>query len=325
MRKLITLLALVAMMSVLLVACGDNGTTEAATDATVTEAEATEAADDATEADTDAAADEDTEAADAAGEGLTGPITVVSREDGSGTRGAFVEIVGVEDENGNDMTVGSAIIGNGTDQVMTTVQGAADAIGYISLGSLNDTVKALQIDGVDATDDLIKEGQYPIARPFNVATKGELSEIAQDFLDFVMSAEGQAIASDGYISVDDNAAAYEAKEGLSGNIQVGGSTSVAPLMEKMAEEYMTLNPDVTIDIQSTGSTAGMTGAIDGTLEIGMASRELTDEENAELDGLVIANDGIAVIVNNDNPLTDISLENVKGIFLGEIVNWEDVQ
>ena len=315
-RKLMILLALVAALSLFLVACGGNDAdaTEAdATDATVTEADATEG--DAGEEDTDVAG----------GEGLTGPISVVTREDGSGTRGAFVEIVGVEDADGNDATVGTAIVGNGTDQVMTSVMGTPDAIGYISLGSLNDTVKALKIDGVDATDELIKEGSYPIARPFNVATKGEVSELAQDFLNFIMSKQGQEIVAEGYIYVDDAAADYAAAEGLSGNIQVGGSTSVSPLMEKLAEEYMTLNPDVTIDIQSTGSTAGMTGAIDGVLDIGMASRELTDEEAAELEGLVIARDGIAVIVNNDNPLDDISMENVKQIFLGELINWEDVK
>ncbi len=321
MRKLMTLLAVIAMMSVLLVACGDGGTTEAATDAAATEATATEAAtEEATEA------EGDTEATDAVeGEGMTGPITVVSREDGSGTRGAFVEIVEVEDDNGNDATVGTAIIGNGTDQVMTAVMGAEDAIGYISLGSLNDTVKALKIDGVDATDELIKEGKYPIARPFNVATKGEPNELTQDLLDFIMSKQGQEIVGSSYISIDDSAADYEAKEGLSGNIQVGGSTSVAPLLEKLAEEYMNLNSGVTVDIQSTGSTAGMTGAIDGTLDLGMASRDLTDDERAELNPLVIAQDGIAVIVNNANGMEDISLENVRKIFLGEAVNWEDVQ
>lgn len=316
MRKMMTLLALVAMMAVLLVACGDSRPTEAATDA-VTDAAATDAA--VTDAATEA---EETDAA--GGEALTGPISVVSREDGSGTRGAFVEIVDVMQDK-NDATVGTAIIGNGTDQVMTAVMNTPDAISYISLGSLNDTVKALKVDGVEATDELIKEGTYPIARPFNVATKGAPNELTQDLLDFIMSKQGQEIVGSSYISVDDNAADYEAKEGLSGNIQVGGSTSVSPLLEKLAEEYMNLNSGVTIDIQSTGSTAGMTGAIDGTLDLGMASRDLTDEEKAELTDLVIARDGIAVIVNPENPMEDISLENVRKIYLGEVLNWEDVK
>lgn len=314
MKNILALVALIAMFSMVMVACNtDTNTTEATTDATTTEATTTEA----TEAGSEEAGSEE------AGTGLTGPISVVSREDGSGTRSAFVEIVDVMKDK-NDMTVQTAIIQNGTDAVMTTVGNTPDAIGYISLGSLNDTVKAVKIEGVEATDQNIIDGKYPITRPFNIATKGEPSELAQYFIDFIMSKEGQEIAGDGYIAVDSGAAAFEAKDGLTGNIQVGGSTSVAPMVEKMAEKFTELT-GVTVDIQASGSSAGMTGAIDGVLDIGMASRELSDEEKAELTPIVIAQDGIAVIVNNENPMEDLTLEQVQKIYLGELLNWEDIK
>lgn len=305
MKNILALVALIAMFSMVMVACN--------TDTNTTEATTTEA----TEAGSEEAGSEE------AGTGLTGPISVVSREDGSGTRSAFVEIVDVMKDK-NDMTVQTAIIQNGTDAVMTTVGNTPDAIGYISLGSLNDTVKAVKIEGVEATDQNIIDGKYPIARPFNIATKGEPSELAQYFIDFIMSKEGQEIAGDGYIAVDSGAAAFEAKDGLTGNIQVGGSTSVAPMVEKMAEKFTELT-GVTVDIQASGSSAGMTGAIDGVLDIGMASRELSDEEKAELTPIVIAQDGIAVIVNNENPMEDLTLEQVQKIYLGELLNWEDIK
>lgn len=305
MKNILALVALIAMFSMVMVACN--------TDTNTTEATTTEA----TEAGSEEAGSEE------AGTGLTGPISVVSREDGSGTRSAFVEIVDVMKDK-NDMTVQTAIIQNGTDAVMTTVGNTTDAIGYISLGSLNDTVKAVKIEGVEATDQNIIDGKYPIARPFNIATKGEPSELAQYFIDFIMSKEGQEIAGDGYIAVDSGAAAFEAKDGLTGNIQVGGSTSVAPMVEKMAEKFTELT-GVTVDIQASGSSAGMTGAIDGVLDIGMASRELSDEEKAELTPIVIAQDGIAVIVNNENPMEDLTLEQVQKIYLGELLNWEDIK
>lgn len=305
MKNILALVALIAMFSMVMVACN--------TDTNTTEATTTEA----TEAGSEEAGSEE------AGTGLTGPISVVSREDGSGTRSAFVEIVDVMKDK-NDMTVQTAIIQNGTDAVMTTVGNTPDAIGYISLGSLNDTVKAVKIEGVEATDQNIIDGKYPITRPFNIATKGEPSELAQYFIDFIMSKEGQEIAGDGYIAVDSGAAAFEVKDGLTGNIQVGGSTSVAPMVEKMAEKFTELT-GVTVDIQATGSSAGMTGAIDGVLDIGMASRELSDEEKAELTPIVIAQDGIAVIVNNENPMEDLTLEQVQKIYLGELLNWEDIK
>lgn len=258
-----------------------------------------------------------------------GAIAVVSREDGSGTRGAFVEIVGIleEDENGEeiDMTTQEADIQNSTNGVMTTVAGNPSAIGYISLGSLNDTVKALSIDGVEPTAETIIAGDYAIARPFLLVTKGAPAEgsIEEDFLKFAHSKEGQDLAEqEGYVRVAGEEE-YEAA-GLSGSITVAGSTSVTPLVEVLVEAYTAHNPDVTIEIQSTGSSAGIQAATEGTAQIGMSSRNLKDEEKGELEELVLAQDGIAVIVNTENPLADMSLENVKNIFLGEMADWSEL-
>ena len=275
-----------------------------------------------------------------------GSIGVVSREDGSGTRGAFVEIVGVVDEDDNDMTTLDAVIQNSTNGVMQTVAGDVQAIGYISLGSLGDAVKGLAVDGVEVSSENVTNGTYPIARPFNVAwaKDAELSEVAVDFLDFVYSAEGQAIVEDnGYVQVTRSAGEEEATEedteesteeevalpsyeaaGVEGTIEVVGSTSVSPIMEKLAEAYSELNEGVTINITSNGSSAGMEAAMNGTADLGMASRELADDEKEALDFDAVAIDGIAVIVNPENPLADISLENVKQVFLGEVTEWEDV-
>lgn len=271
-----------------------------------------------------------------------GPINVISREDGSGTRSAFVEIVGVVDENDDDMTALSAVVQNSTNGVMQTVAGDSNAIGYISLGSLDDTVKAVNIEGVEPTADTIKAGDYKIARPFNLAwaKDEELSEVAADFLDYIYSAEGQAIVEEeGFISVtrsaDEGDEGEEASEesaelpsyeasGLSGTIEVVGSTSVTPIIERLAEEYKALNSDVTINITSNGSSAGLEAARTGTGDLGMASRELSDEEKEALNFDAIAMDGIAVIVHNENATEDLTLEQVRQIFLGEIVNWEDL-
>ncbi len=255
-------------------------------------------------------------------------INVVSREDGSGTRGAFVEIVGIleKDANGNevDRTYEEAVIQNGTDGVLTTVAGDEYAIGYISLGSLNDTVNAVKVEGVEATAENVKNGSYKIARPFNVAYKGELSPLAKDFLDFILSADGQAIVVEkGYVQASE-APAY-AKNEQSGNIVVAGSTSVTPVMEKLAEAYMALYPGVSIEIQSTGSSAGMTSAMEGTAELGMASRELKDSEKAELTSSVIAMDGIAVIANKANPITDLTMDQILSIYIGETTEWSSVE
>ncbi|XJS10345.1 substrate-binding domain-containing protein [Aerococcaceae bacterium WGS1372] len=331
-----------------------------------------------------------------------GTINVVSREDGSGTRGAFVEIVGVVDENDDDMTTTSAVIQNSTNGVMQTVAGDANGIGYISLGSLDDTVKAVTVDGAEATAETITAGDYPIARPFVLAWGEEQSDVSADFLTFIHSKEGQTIVEgEGYIAVDaegneaeeteetsteetteeeasaeeetteevaeeeasaeeetteevaeeeasaeeesteeeaaeetteesteeagsliDSLPSYEA-DGLEGTIEVVGSTSVTPVLEILAEEYMALNPDVTVNITSNGSSAGIEAAIGGTADFGMSSRELTEEEAGQLNQSNIALDGIAVIVNKESTVEDLSLDTIRGIFLGEITTWEE--
>lgn len=252
------------------------------------------------------------------------PISVVTREDGSGTRGAFVELFGIEDADGNDAIIQSAEISNSTSVVMTTVAGNPDAIGYISLGSLDNTVKALEIDGVAATVDNINNGTYKVYRPFNIATKEGLSETAQDFVNFIMSEQGQAIvAEEGYISVE-NSGSYT-PSGKTGTVTVSGSSSVTPVMQVLKEEYEALNPDVTIELQQSDSTTGVNDAIAGTSDIGMASRALKDSELEQgVVGTVIANDGIAVIVNNESTVTGLTSEQVKGIYMGELTNWSEV-
>lgn len=256
-------------------------------------------------------------------------IGVITREDGSGTRGAFIELFGVEEKDSSgekvDKTVETAVTTNSTSVMMTTVAGDLYSIGYISLGSLNDTVKAIQIDGVDPTVENIKDGSYKISRPFNIATKDGLSEAAQDFIDFIMSADGQKVLEDnGYITVAEDAAAYAGSMD-SGKVVIHGSSSIAPVMEKLKEAYLEKNPNVTIEVQQSDSSSGMTDAIDGTCDIGMASRELKDSETSEgLMPTVIALDGIAVIVNNDSPVTNLTSQQVKDIFTGVSAVWSDV-
>ena len=256
------------------------------------------------------------------------PITVVSREDGSGTRGAFIELFGVEekDADGNkvDNTTEEAEITNNTAVMMSTVAGDVDAIGYISLGSLNDSVKAVKIDGVEATAENIKSGEYKVSRPFNIATNGEVSDVAQDFIDYILSPEGQAVIEEnGYISIDDVKDTESTQP--EGKVVVAGSSSVTPVMEKLKEAYAEVNPNAEIEIQQSDSTTGMTSAIDGICDIGMASRELKDEElEAGLTSTTIANDGIAIIVNNDNPTDDLSVDQVKSIYVGETTTWGDL-
>ena len=256
------------------------------------------------------------------------PITVVSREDGSGTRGAFIELFGVEekDADGNkvDNTTEEAEITNNTAVMMSTVAGDVDAIGYISLGSLNDSVKAVKIDGVEATAENIKSGEYKVSRPFNIATNGEVSDVAQDFIDYILSPEGQAVIEEnGYISIDDVKDAESTQP--EGKVVVAGSSSVTPVMEKLKEAYAEVNPNAEIEIQQSDSTTGMTSAIDGICDIGMVSRELKDEElEAGLTSTTIANDGIAIIVNNDNPTDDLSVDQVKSIYVGETTTWGDL-
>lgn len=252
-------------------------------------------------------------------------ITVVSREEGSGTRGAFVELLGVVDENENDITVSSAQITNSTSVMLQKVAQTKSAIGYVSLGSLSTDVKAVQVDGVDATAENVKSGDYKVSRPFNICYKEDkLTDIDKDFISFIMSKEGQQIVNDnGYIGVEATES-YKAS-GKSGKITLAGSTSVAPLMDKLKDEYIKLNSGASVEIQESGSSAGIQSAIEGATEIGMSSRELKDEEAKELQVQKIALDGIAVIVNTENQITNLTSDQIKKIYTGELTDWADVQ
>lgn len=262
---------------------------------------------------------------------MEGEISVYSREDGSGTRGAFIELFGIEqkDADGNkvDMTTDMAMITNSTAVMMTTVAGDEQGIGYISLGSVNDTVKALKIDDVEATVENVKAGTYKIVRPFNIITNGELDkldEVSADFVNYILSADGQKVIEDnGYIAAVDDAKPYEAA-GVSGKVVVAGSSSVTPVMEKLAEAYKALNADTTVEVQQSDSSTGVSMAIEGTCNIGMASREIKDSE-AEKGAVatVIARDGIAVIVCPDAPIDGLTTAQVRAIYTGEVETWED--
>ncbi|MDM8237237.1 substrate-binding domain-containing protein [[Ruminococcus] torques] len=301
MKKFIAVLAAVSMVAAMAAGCGSSEDTSA---------------------NSDAATDEGGESGswDAAN-----MITAVTREEGSGTRGAFTELFGVVDEEDNDMITLDAQTTNSTSVMMTTVSENEYAIGYISLGSLDDSlVKAVKIDGVDATAENIENGTYKVSRPFNVAVKPDSDNaVAKDFMAFIMSTEGQAVVADeGYIPVAEvEAYAGEAPEG---SCVVGGSSSVSPLMEKLIEAYAEVNPNASIELQTSDSTTGMTSAIEGSYDIGMASRELKDEEAAELEGTVIATDGIAVIVNKNNPTDDLTSDQVKNIYLGDVTTWDAI-
>ena len=255
----------------------------------------------------------------------SGDITVVSREDGSGTRGAFIELFGIEEKQGDekvDMTTEEASITNSTSVMMTTVAGDENAIGYI--GSLDDTVKAVKIDGAEASVENVSDGSYKVSRPFNIITGDSVSDAAQDFINYIMSADGQQIIEDnGYIKVDAEAKAYESAA-PSGKIVVAGSSSVTPVMEKLAEAYQAANKDVTVEVQQSDSTTGITSAKEGICDIGMASRDLKDEEKDGLTAQEIARDGIAVIVNKDNDVDELTSDQVKSIFTGETTTWDDL-
>ena len=319
--KMVLSILLAAAMVMSLAACssGSDETTAAPTTAAGTES-TTAAGGEETEAPaTEAASNFDT----------TMAISVNTREDGSGTRSAFVELMGIEqeDESGEtvDMTTLDASVNNSTSVMMTAVQNNPYAIGYISMGSMDDTVvKAVAIDGVEATVENVSNGTYAVSRPFNIATGSEVSEVAQDFINYIMSADGQAVISEeGYISVAEGEA-YTAS-GLSGTVVVAGSSSVTPVMEKLAEAYEALNADVDIQIQESDSTTGMNLAMEGSCDIGMASRDLKDEELSSLTGTTIAMDGIAVIVNLENPVSDLTSEQVMQIYTGEVTTWSEVQ
>lgn len=257
-------------------------------------------------------------------------ISVLTREEGSGTRGAFIELLGIEEKNADgkkvDKTIDTAETTNSTSVMITTVQGNKAAIGYISLGSLDKSkVKALKVDGAEAAADNVKSGEYKVSRPFNIATKGDATGVASDFIKFILSADGQAVVEkNGYIS-EGNTGAYKAS-GQKGKITIGGSSSVTPVMEKLKEAYVKLNPDVTVDVQQNDSSSGMKGAIDGIYDIGMASRDVKDsEKEAGLNSIKIALDGIAVIVNKDNTLDAITSEQIKNIYTGSLTKWSEIK
>lgn len=257
-------------------------------------------------------------------------ISVLTREEGSGTRGAFIELLGIEEKNADgkkvDKTIDTAETTNSTSVMITTVQGNKAAIGYISLGSLDKSkVKALKVDGAEAATDNVKSGEYKVSRPFNIATKGDATGVASDFIKFILSADGQAVVEkNGYIS-EGNTGAYKAS-GQKGKITIGGSSSVTPVMEKLKEAYVKLNPDVTVDVQQNDSSSGMKGAIDGIYDIGMASRDVKDsEKEAGLNSIKIALDGIAVIVNKDNTLDSITSEQIKNIYTGSLTKWSEIK
>lgn len=260
----------------------------------------------------------------------TDAISVLTREEGSGTRGAFIELLGIEEKNADgkkvDKTIDTAETTNSTSVMITTVQGNKAAIGYISLGSLDKSkVKALKVDGAEASTDNVKNGEYKVSRPFNIATKGDTTGVASDFIKFILSADGQAVVEkNGYIS-EGNTGAYKAS-GQKGKITIGGSSSVTPVMEKLKEAYVKLNPNVTVDVQQNDSSSGMKGAIDGIYDIGMASRDVKDsEKEAGLNTIKIALDGIAVIVNKDNTLDSITSEQIKNIYTGSLTKWSEIK
>ena len=259
----------------------------------------------------------------------SGTIDVISREDGSGTRGAFIELFGIEEKQGDekvDMTTEDASITNSTSVMMTTVAGDENAIGYISLGSLNDTVKAVKIDGAEASAENVANDTYKVSRPFNIITTDKLSDAAQDFENYIMSADGQKIIQDnGYIKADEKAPAYKSN-GAKGKVVVGGSSSVTPVMEKLKEAYAKANKDVTVEVQQSDSTTGVTNAIEGTCDIGMASRDLADSEAKKgVKATVIAKDGIAVIVNKDSKVDELTSAQVKDIYTGKTTKWADIK
>ena len=315
MKKFICTALTLAMVVGSLAGCGSSSSKET----TAASGAATETATKAAQTEVVATGDFDT----------SKEISVNSREDGSGTRGAFIELFGVEEKAADgtkvDNTTVEANITNSTSVMMTSVAGDPYAIGYISLGSLNDTVKAVKIDGAEATTDNVANGTYKVARPFNIVTKDGLSDVAKDFMDYIMSAEGQdIIEQNGYIKIDQNAAAYAGSK-PDGKIVVAGSSSVSPVMEKLKEAYLAVNTNADIEIQTSDSTTGVTSTQEGICDIGMASRELKDEETSEnLTATEIARDGIAVVVNNDNDVDELTSDQVKSIFTGETTDWDDL-
>ena len=311
-HNVITASVLSAAMLASLAACGSAPASSEASSAEVSSAEASSAAAPAADA------------FDTAQE-----IAVFTREDGSGTRGAFIELTGVEQKDADgkkvDMTTEAAAVQSSTNGVMTAVANDATAIGYISLGSLNDTVKAVTVDGVKAGADTVKDGSYTLARPFNLVTNGDATDpVAVDFIAYCLSADGQALATDkGYIGSEGEAFTSAQP---AGKIVVGGSSSVAPLMEKLVEAYKTVNPNAEIEHLTTDSTTGVSGALDGSYTIGLASRDLKDSETeAGAKATVLAMDGIAVVVNPENPIENLTVDQIKSIYVGEVTTWDEVE
>ena len=311
---------LAAAMAMSLAACGSTASSAGEASSAASESTASSEAASSEAASTEAAATDFD---------LDQDITVITREDGSGTRGAFIELTGVEEKNDAgekvDMTTEAAATQNSTNGVMTAVANDETAIGYISLGSLDDSVKAVTVGGVEATSDNVSNGTYTLARPFNIVTNGEPTDaVAVDFIGYCMSPDGQALATEeGYIGGEGTEFTSTQP---SGNITVGGSSSVTPLMEKLIEAYQAVNPNATIELLTTDSTTGVTGALDGTYTIGIASRELKDEETSQgAQATVLAMDGIAVVVNPANPTADLSVDQIKSIYTGETTVWADVQ
>ena len=311
---------LAAAMAMSLAACGSTASSAGEASSAASESTASSEAASSEAASTEAAATDFD---------LDQDITVITREDGSGTRGAFIELTGVEEKNDAgekvDMTTEAAATQNSTNGVMTAVANDETAIGYISLGSLDDSVKAVTVGGVEATSDNVSNGTYTLARPFNIVTNGEPTDaVAVDFIGYCMSPDGQALATEeGYIGGEGTEFTSTQP---SGNITVGGSSSVTPLMEKLIEAYQAVNPNATIELLTTDSTTGVTGALDGTYTIGMASRELKDTETAEgAQATVLAMDGIAVVVNPANTVANLSVDQIKSIYTGEATVWSDVQ
>ena len=303
-KKFIAVLATVGMVAAMAAGCGSSDDTQ------------------------NTPADNDAKTENTSGWDVANDITIVSREDGSGTRGAFVELFGIQEEvDGEkvDMTTVDAQVTNNTSVMLTTVAGDEYAIGYVSLGSLDESVKALKIDGAEATEENVKDGSYKVSRPFNIAVKeGADNKVANDFIDFIMSEDGQKVVADnGFIPVEETKA-YEGTK-PSGEAVVGGSSSIAPVMEKLIEAYKAVNPNAKMELQSSDSTTGMTSTLEGSYDIGMASRELKEEEVGQgLKATVLATDGIAVIVNNENPTEELSSEQVKSIYTGEVYTWDEV-
>ena len=264
----------------------------------------------------------------ALGDRANNEISVISREDGSGTRGAFIELTKIEEKDGNgnklDLTTKEATIAPKTDVMLANVSGDEAAIGYISLGSLNDSIKPIKIDGIEPTAEKIKSGEYKLARPFNIATKGEPTGLAKDFIDYILSAQGQEVVASSYIPVTDNAPQYTPNK-IEGKIVVAGSSSVTPVMESLKEAYELINPGAEIEIQLSDSTSGMNATMEGICDIGMASRPLKDSEKAVLNSMEIAIDGIVVITNKTNGIENLSTDNVKDIFTGEITKWDEIK